>query len=190
MLVGYARVSSAGQSLDVQREQLEAAGCEPRHIFEEKRTGTTTEGRAALEEAIRFAREGDVLLVTRLDRLARSMLDLHQIIARLTAKGVGFRVLQQAGVDTTTATGKLTLGVLAAVAEFETDIRRERQMEGIAKAKEAGIYKGRPPRLPAEDIRAALAAGESPAALARRLGIARSSVYRLASGSASGGTTS
>jgi DNA invertase Pin-like site-specific DNA recombinase len=182
MLVGYARVSSAGQSLEVQREQLEAAGCDPRHIFEEKRSGTTTEGRAALEDAIRFAREGDVLLVTRLDRLARSMLDLHQIIARLTAKGVGFRVLQQAGVDTTTATGKLTLGVLAAVAEFETDIRRERQMEGIAKAKEAGVYRGRRPSLDVTALRAALAAGEKPASVAKRLGIARSSVYRLKDG--------
>jgi DNA invertase Pin-like site-specific DNA recombinase len=182
MLVGYARVSSAGQSLEVQREQLEAAGCDPRHIFEEKRSGTTTEGRAALEDAIRFARERDVLLVTRLDRLARSMLDLHQIIARLTAKGVGFRVLQQAGVDTTTATGKLTLGVLAAVAEFETDIRRERQMEGIAKAKEAGVYRGRRPSLDVTALRAALAAGEKPASVAKRLGIARSSVYRLKDG--------
>jgi DNA invertase Pin-like site-specific DNA recombinase len=177
MLVGYARVSSAGQSLEVQREQLRAAGCE--RIFEEKRSGRRATDRPALTEALGFVREGDTLAVTRLDRLARSMLDLHQILAGLTAKGVGFRALQQAGVDTTTSAGKLTLGILGAVAEFEADIRKERQAEGIAKAKAKGLYRGRKATIDGTAIRAALAEGESPSAIAERMKIARSSVYRL-----------
>lgn len=180
MLVGYARVSSAGQSLEVQREQLAAAGAEK--IFEEKRSGRTAADRAALKEALEFVREGDTLAVTRLDRLARSMLDLHQIIAALTDKGVAFRALQQAGVETSSTTGKLTLGILAAVAEFEADIRRDRQMEGIAKAKAKGIYKGRPVSIDGDAIRVALATGEKPADVAKRLGVARSSVYRAKGG--------
>lgn len=179
MLVGYARVSSAGQSLEVQREQLTAAGCE--RIFEEKRSGRRASDRPALTEALGFVREGDTLAVTRLDRLARSMLDLHQILAGLAAKGVGFKALQQAGVDTTTSAGKLTLGILGAVAEFESDIRRERQAEGIARAKEQGRYVGRKPTIDAEAVREALNAGESPTDIAARMGIARSSVYRLCS---------
>ena len=177
MLVGYARVSSAGQSLEVQREQLAAAGAEK--IFEEKRSGRTAADREALAEALEFVREGDVLAVTKLDRLARSMLDLHQIIAALAAKNVGFRALQQP-VDTTTPTGELILGVLAAVAQFENAIRRERQADGIVKAKAKGVYKGRPVSIDGDAIRAALAAGEKPAEIAKRLGIARSSVYRMA----------
>jgi DNA invertase Pin-like site-specific DNA recombinase len=176
--IGYGRVSSVGQSLDIQREQLETAGCE--RIFEEKRSGRKTADRAALKEALRFVREGDTLVVTRLDRLARSITDLRQIVDGLTAKGVGFRCLQQGALDTTRSDGKLLLNILGSFAEFEADIRRERQMEGIAKAKERGVYRGRKPSIDPERIAKALATGESPTAVAKRLGIARSSVYRLA----------
>ena len=130
MLVGYARVSSTGQSLEVQLDALREAGCEK--IFSEKRSGTSTTGRDALAEALDFVRDSsDTLIVTRLDRLARSAGDLHNIIAQLSLKGVGFKCLQQGGMDTSTSTGKLLLGVLASIAEFETDIRKERQREGI-----------------------------------------------------------
>ncbi len=176
MLIGYARVSSASQSLDVQLEALTAAGCEK--VFAEKRSGTTTEGRDALEQALDFAREGDTLIVTRLDRLARSMLDLKQIVAGLASKGVTFRCLQQGAIDTTRSDGKLLLNILASFAEFETDLRRERQRDGIDKAKAAGIYKGRPASIDGDQIRAMRDAGTGPAAIARALGIGRASVYR------------
>lgn len=177
MQIGYARVSSVGQSLDIQREQLQAAGCE--RIFEEKRSGRSAADRAALKEALRFAREGDTLVVTRLDRLARSITDLREIVDGLSAKGVGFRCLQQGALDTTRSDGKLMLNILGSFAEFEADLRRERQMEGIAKAKERGVYKGRKPSIDAEGIAKALSGGESPTAVAKRFGVARSSVYRL-----------
>jgi DNA invertase Pin-like site-specific DNA recombinase len=177
MLVGYARVSTAGQSLDVQREQLEAAGCE--RIFEEKRSGAKADTRPALKAALEFVREGDTLVVTRLDRLARSITDLRQIVDDLTARGVGFRCLQQGALDTTRSDGKLLLNILGSFAEFELDIRRERQLEGIAKAKAEGVYKGRKPSIDPEEVDKALSGGESPTSVAKRLGIARSSVYRL-----------
>lgn len=176
MDIGYARVSSTGQSLEVQEEQLQAAGCG--RVFSEKRSGTSLNGRQALEDAIEFAREGDTLLVTRLDRLARSGSDLQNIVTRLNAKGVGFRCLQQGAVDTTTGMGKLVLGILGAVAEFEADIRRERQMEGIAKAKDAGVYRGRKPSVDVSAVQALRAAGKGPAQIAKELGIGRTSVYR------------
>ena len=177
-LIGYARVSSIGQSLELQEAALREAGCHP--IFAEKRSGRSASDREQLALALDFIRDGDTLIVTRLDRLARSVIDLHQIIARVTAKGVAFRALQQQGIDTSTSVGKLTMGVLAAVAEFETDIRAERQRDGIDAAKANGVYQGRKPTVDAAGIKAALAAGERPAALAKRLGVARSTVYRLA----------
>ena len=177
MLVGYARVSSAGQSLEVQREQLAAAGAEK--IFEEKRSGRTAADRAALKDALEFVREGDTLAVTRLDRLARSIIDLRQIVEGLAVKTVAFRCLQQGALDTTRSDGKLLLNILGSFAEFEADIRRERQQEGIEKAKVRGVYKGRPRSIDAEAVRAALDAGEHPDDIRRRLGCARSSIYRL-----------
>lgn len=174
--VGYARVSSTGQSLEVQHEQLRAAGCEK--VFSEKVTGTTTEGRDQLEAALDYVRDGDVLIVTRLDRLARSLVDLRKIIDRLNAKGCAFRALQQGAIDTTRSDGRLMLNILASFAEFETDIRKERQMEGIAKAKAAGAYKGRKPSVPVELVRELASAGVGPTDIAKRLGIGRASVYR------------
>lgn len=180
-LIGYARVSSVGQTLDVQEAALREAGCTggENRIFAEKRSGRKASDREQLALALDYIREGDTLVVTRLDRLARSVIDLHQIIARLTDKRAAFRVLQQAGIDTSTSTGKLTLAVLAAVAEFEADIRAERQRDGIEVAKAKGIYKGRPASIDPSAIKAALASGESPSALAKRLKVARSTVYRL-----------
>ncbi|MEJ1118081.1 recombinase family protein [Phyllobacterium sp. CCNWLW109] len=131
--VAYIRVSSVGQSLDVQRDKMLALGIEQENIFEEKRSGLDS-SRPALKEALRFARKGDEFIVSRIDRLARSASDLLNIVKELEAKGVTFKVLDQQ-IDTSTSTGKLLLGVLALIAEFETDIRKERQMDGIAKAK-------------------------------------------------------
>lgn len=180
MLVGYARVSTAGQSLEVQLDALTAAGCEK--IFFEKRTGTSTKDRTELANALSFVRERDTLIVTRLDRLARSASDLHTIIRQLTEKGVAFRCLQQSGMDTSTSTGKLLLGVLASIAEFEADIRRERQREGIERAKAAGIYKGRKPSVDVDAVRALRDQGLGGTEIAKQLGIGRASVYRALSG--------
>jgi DNA invertase Pin-like site-specific DNA recombinase len=178
MLVGYARVSSTGQSLDIQREQLLRAGCE--RLFEEKQSGRSADNRSELRSALDFVRDGDTLIVTRLDRLARSITDLRRIVDGIAEKGVGFRCLQQGALDTTTSDGKLLLNILGSFAEFEADIRRERQMEGIAKAKAAGVYRGRKASIDPKQVRLALSGGERPSALAKRLGVARSSVYRLA----------
>jgi DNA invertase Pin-like site-specific DNA recombinase len=176
-ITGYARVSSLGQSLKVQEDFLRAAGCEK--IFAEKRSGRTTDGRTSLADALEWVREGDVFVVTRLDRLARSITDLRQIVDRLTAKGVGFRVLQQGGLDTTTSGGRLMLNILASFAEFEADIRRERQADGIAKAKEAGVYNGRPATIDVGDVMKLKAEGFGATEIARRLSIGRASVYRV-----------
>jgi DNA invertase Pin-like site-specific DNA recombinase len=181
-LIGYARVSSVGQNLDVQRAQLQEAGCEK--VFEEKFTGTTMKGRDQLEAAIDYVREGDVLVVTRMDRLARSLVDLRNIVDRLNGKGVGFRALQQGAIDTTRSDGRLMLNILASFAEFETDIRKERQLEGIAKAKAANIYKGRKPSVPVDKVRQLSSEGLGASVIAKSLGIGRASVYRaLATGS-------
>jgi DNA invertase Pin-like site-specific DNA recombinase len=174
--VCYARVSSTGQSLDVQLDQLRAAGCEK--VFCEKRTGTTTTGREELQRALDYVREGDTFTVTRLDRLARSLVDLRKIVDTLAAKGVGFRVLQQS-IDTTRSEGRLLLNLLASFAEFETDIRKERQLEGIAKAKAAGKYRGRPATIDPVKIAALKAEGLGATAIAKKLGIGRASVYRV-----------
>ncbi|HEY4075703.1 MAG TPA: recombinase family protein [Rhizomicrobium sp.] len=176
-IVAYARVSTSGQSLDVQLDQLRAAGAE--EIFQETRSGSTVEGREQLEAILRFVRKGDVFLVTRLDRLARSMIDLRQIVDALTKKGVGFRVLQQGSIDTTRSDGRLLLNVLASFAEFELDIRRERQMDGIAKAKAEGKYRGRKVSIDPSQIAALKKEGLGATAIAKRLGIGRASVYRV-----------
>lgn len=176
MLIGYGRVSSVGQSLEVQLAALAAAGCEK--VFSEKRSGASVIGRDELAEAIDFVRDGDTLVVTRLDRLARSAADLHTIVARLSAKGVGFRCLQQGGMDTSSSTGKLLLGMLASIAEFETDIRKERQREGIERAKAAGVYKGRKPTVDVNAVQKLRDQGLGGSEIANRLGIGRASVYR------------
>lgn len=178
MKIGYARVSSAGQSLELQLEQLEAAGCEK--IYSEKKSGRSAADRLELGKALDQVRAGDVLIVTRLDRLARSVGDLHKIVGELDERGAAFHCLQQGGVDTSTSAGKLTLAILGAVAEFENDIRRERQRDGIERARELGVYRGRKPSVDRDAIAALYNGGEtSPAAIARRMNVGRASVYRV-----------
>lgn len=176
MLVGYGRVSSSGQSLDLQLEALEQAGCEK--VFAEKVSGRSTKDREQLMQALDFVRDGDTLIVTRLDRLARSVGDLHQIIEKLASKKVGFKCLNQSGVDTDSSTGKLMLAILGAVAQFENDIRRERQLEGIEKAKLEGKYRGRKSSIDPHKVKELHASGLGPATIARELNIGRASVYR------------
>ena len=145
-VVGYARVSSMGQDLTTQIEKLGDAGCQPDNIFKEKRSGTDR-GRPELQRCLGYVRKGDTLLVSKLDRLARSTVDLYNIVAQLQAKGVDFKVIDDPSIDTTSRTGKLVMGILALIAEFENDIRRERQLDGIAKAKERGVRFGVQPKL-------------------------------------------
>jgi DNA invertase Pin-like site-specific DNA recombinase len=174
-VIGYARVSSIDQDLSIQETALRDAGCEV--IRAEKRTGTTTAGRTELQIVLDFIRTGDVLMVTRVDRLARSIGDLQDIVRGLKAKGASLKATEQP-IDTSTAAGKCFLDMLGVFAEFETNLRRERQLEGIAKAKAAGVYKGRKPSIePAEVAR--LKTEGLGAAIAKRLGIGRASVYRV-----------
>lgn len=177
MQIGYARTSTLEQvaGIEAQKRDLEAAGCNK--VFAEQLSSVAQ--RDQLEAAIDYLRDGDSLVVTKLDRLARSMRDLLAIVDRIEAKGAGLRILAM-NLDTTTATGKLMLNVLGSVAEFERSMMLERQREGVAKAKAEGKYRGRAPtaRAKAGEVEAMLAAGESPTAVAKKLGIGRSSVYR------------
>jgi DNA invertase Pin-like site-specific DNA recombinase len=178
MRIGYARTSTIDQvaGLDAQKRDLEAAGV--KKLFKEQISSAAP--RVQLEALIDFAREGDVLIVTKLDRLARSVRDLMAIVDRLAAKGVGLRILAL-DLDTSTATGKLMLTILGGIAEFERELMLERQREGIAKAKAEKKYKGRAPtaRAKAAEINALLYQDVGPKEISRRLGISRSSVYRV-----------
>lgn len=174
---GYARVSATDQDYLIQERALRAAGCQV--IRSEKKSGTKREGRAELDLLLEFLRAGDTLVVTRVDRLARSLRDLQNIVHELKGRGVALKATEQP-IDTSTAAGKAFLDMLGVFAEFETNLRRERQMEGIAAAKQRGIYKGRPAMIdPAEVRRLHLDERLGPAAIARRLGVSRSSVYRV-----------
>jgi DNA invertase Pin-like site-specific DNA recombinase len=175
-LLGYARASTDDQDTAIQEAALAAAGCAI--IRAEKRSGTSRKGRTELATLIAFARPGDVVVVTRVDRLARSLADLANIVRELEAKGVALRATEQP-VDTGTAAGRAFLQMLGVFAEFETAIRRERQMEGIAKAKAAGVYTGRKSSINPEDVRRLKAEGLGATEIARRLSVARASVYRL-----------
>jgi DNA invertase Pin-like site-specific DNA recombinase len=141
--IGYARVSSISQSLDVQIDKLSKNGCDK--IYQEKKTGTTAD-RSELKAIIDYVRDGDFLVITKLDRLARSTYHLTQIAEELKQKSVELIVLDQ-NIDTSTPTGKLLFNMLASIAEFETEIRKERQNEGIEKAKAKGIQFGRKAKL-------------------------------------------
>lgn len=179
MNIGYARVSSVGQSLDMQLEKLTAFGCEK--VFQEKKSGASTRKREAVNDALEFCREGDVLVVTKLDRLARSMFDLQAIVATLERKKVDLVVLDQK-IDTTTPTGRLTFHLLGAVAEFERELIAERRNDGIASALAKGVKFGRREKLTqsqVEELRDARRAGEARAALQARFGISKSTFYRL-----------
>ena len=174
---GYARVSTNDQDLSIQRAALEAAGCTI--IREEKASGTSRKGREELETLMQFLKTGDTLVVTRLDRLARSLEDLTGIARELQERGVALRATEQP-VDTSGAAGRAFFQMLGVFAEFETNLRRERQMEGIAKAKAAGVYKGRKKSIdPSEVKRLKEEKGMGATEIAKELGIARTSVYRV-----------
>src|SRR5882672_12587244 len=175
-VIGYARVSTTDQDLSIQQAALRAAGCDV--IRAEKRSGTMTSGREELRTVLEFLRKGDVLMVTRIDRLARSIGDLQDIVRTLKTKGASLKATEQP-IDTSTAAGKCFLDMLGVFAEFETNLRRERQMEGIAKAKAAGVYKGRKPSIDVGAVRRLREEGLGPAAIAKRLKIGRASVYRV-----------
>lgn len=178
MIIGYARTSTADQhaGLEAQLRDLQAAGAEK--VFHEQVSAAGN--RPQLELALDFVREGDTLLITKLDRLARSIRDLLEIVERVGSKGANLRILNMS-LDTSTATGKLMLGVLGSVAEFEREIMLERQREGIIKAKAAGKYKGRKPtaRAKTDKVINLLAAGKTEVETAQELGISRSSVQRI-----------
>lgn len=176
-IFGYARVSTIDQDLTIQEAALRAAGCET--IRAEKVTGTKRAGRAELALLMQFMRKGDVLTVTRVDRLARSIGDLQDIVRELKAKGVTLKATEQP-IDTGTAAGKAFLDMLGVFAEFETNLRRERQLEGIAKAKAAGVYagKGRKATINVAAVKDMAAAGKGASEIAKALKIGRASVYR------------
>ena len=178
MLIGYARTSTLDQraGLDAQYRDLEAAGCEK--IFTEQVSSVDVAARDQLAAALDFVREGDVLMVSKLDRLARSVPHLLQITEYLEQKKVALRVLNMA-MDTSTPTGRLMLTLLGGIGAWEREIMLERQREGIAKAKAEGKYKGRRPTIKPEEIRALKDEGLGAAAIARKLGVGRASVYRL-----------
>lgn len=174
--IGYARVSTQDQDLSIQKAALEQDGCDI--IFEEKSSGTKRDGRKQLELALKVLTDGDTLVVTRLDRLGRSMRDLANIVHDIEAAGANLRVIEQ-NVDTATSAGRAFFGMLAVFAQFETDVRRERQAEGIAKAKAAGAYQGTQKRIDRPSVHKLVVQGMGPAAIARELGISRMSVYRI-----------
>jgi DNA invertase Pin-like site-specific DNA recombinase len=182
MLIGYGRTSTIDQQAGMQAQErdLSAAGCDK--LFIEQVSSAAK--RQQLEAALDYVREGDTLIVTKLDRLARSVPDLLAMVARLEAKSVALRVLAMSGsqpLDTGTATGKLMLAVIGAVGQFEREMMLERQRDGIAQAKRAGRYKGRAPtvRRHAAEIVRLKADGIRPSEIAMRLGIGRASVYRV-----------
>lgn len=177
-MYGYARVSSGDQDFEGQEAALRAAGCKV--VRAEKVSGTSRAGRAELSTLLDFIREGDELVVTRIDRLARSIADLAAIVATLEERGATLKATEQP-IDTSTAAGRAFLQMLGVFAEFETAIRRERQLEGIARAKAAGVYKGRRPTINPPEVDRLLAEGIGATEIAQRLGISRASVYRVAS---------
>ncbi|WP_299567832.1 recombinase family protein [uncultured Sulfitobacter sp.] len=177
--IGYARVSSVGQSLDVQREKLSA--CDK--LFEEKRSGTT-DARPQLKECLNYVRDGDQLIVTRIDRLARSTLHLCQIAETLRKKGVDLVVIDQ-NIDTSDATGRLLFNMLGAIGQFETEIRAERQMDGIKKAKDRGVQFGKRPALTDNQIaelRDKRASGTLIKDLMAEYSLSKATIYRYLAG--------
>lgn len=178
--IGYARMSSYGQSLDVQLKKLRAAGCV--RIFEEKASASNPTARLALQRMLDYLHEGDTLTITRLDRLGRSVFDLMQIVRQLHDKGVELNVIDQA-ISTDTPAGPITLHVMAAMADFERALMLERAQEGRLKARARGTKFGPKPRLDDEALAALRAEFANPACnrtqLAAHYGISRSSLYRL-----------
>jgi len=178
MKVGYARVSTSDQHTETQRERLEGAGCE--RVFAERVSGRSIDGRNQLEACLGFMRDGDHLVVTKLDRLARSMTDLIRITEQLQTKSIDLVVLDQA-IDTSTAAGKLMFHMIGAVAEFERALAEERRNEGIARAKANGVRFGRPraiDRKAADSLRELAAAGSTLRDMAEVTGVSVPTVSR------------
>ena len=176
MKVGYARVSSVGQKLEAQLEQLKASGVDK--VFSEKESGAKS-NREQLKACIEYVREKDVLVVTKLDRLARSMVDFWNIVNEIESKGASLQILNM-GLDTSTPNGKLVMGVLSSVAEWERSMIRERQQDGLERAKREGVVLGRPNKVDAvrNDVQRLLDNGLTKQAIADELGIGVATVYR------------
>jgi len=174
MKVGYARVSSVGQNLESQIKSLKDFGCEK--IFQEKVSGTSTKGREELKKCLEFVRENDSFCVTRVDRCSRSVLDLQVIIQQLTEKGVHLVATEQP-ISTKDATSKCFLDMLSVFSEFETNLRKERQQDGIAVNKHK--FKGRQSTIDVERIKTLKREGLGATQIAREMDIDRTSVYRL-----------
>ena len=183
MLVGVARTSTVEQEagLEAQVRDLVAYGVDPENIYSEQ--VSSIGDRPQLDAAIRSLREGDKLVVTKLDRLARSVKHLGELLEKLERKGAGLVILSMGGqqIDTTTATGKLMLNVMSSVAQFEREMMLERQKEGIAKAKKEGKYTGRKPTAMAKKdaVLSLLQSGMSKAKVCEQVGISRASLYRI-----------
>lgn len=175
-IYGYARVSSEDQDLTVQREALKAAGCDI--VREEKRSGAKLDGRDELQTLLDFIREGDTLVVCKLDRLARNTVDMLTVITSLGERGVKFKSLAEPWADTTSPAGTLMLTIMAGVAQFERARIRERQLEGIAKAKADGRYQGGKERVDKNRIYELLDSGTSKAEIARLMDISEMTIYR------------
>jgi DNA invertase Pin-like site-specific DNA recombinase len=176
---GYARVSTIDQDVTPQRRTLKAAGCDV--IRADKASGTRRSGRTELQVLLDFLQPGDTLVVTRVDRLARSIRDLQDIVHELRERGVTLKATEQP-IDTRTASGKAFLDMLGVFAEFKTNLRRERQLEGIAAAKARGAYRGRKRSIDETGVRRLQSQGLGPTEIARQLGIGRASVYRALAG--------
>ena len=174
MKVGYSRVSSVGQNLESQLIALKEYGCEK--IFQEKVSGTSTKGREQFKQCLEFIREGDELVVTRIDRCSRSVLDLQLIVKELEDKGVTFSATEQS-INTKTPEGKCFLNMLSVFSEFETNLRRERQLDGIKANRHK--FKGKQTTIDVKRIKALKEEGLGATAIAKTMGIDRTSVYRL-----------
>lgn len=176
-LYGYARVSSSDQDFVLQEKTLREAGCDV--VRSEKGSGTSRVGRTELQTLLDFLRPGDTLVVTRIDRLARSIKDLQDIVYVLKERGISLKATEQP-IDTLSAAGKAFLDMLGVFAEFETNLRRERQLEGIADAKARGVYRGRKPSIDSVEVQRLRSEEKLGATeIARRLGVGRASVYRV-----------
>lgn len=183
---GYGRVSARDQDFGIQEAALRAAGCVV--VRCEKQSGTSMSGRTELETLLEFMQRGDILVVTRIDRLARSVADLESIVARIKGKGGDLQATEQP-IDTSTPAGVAFLQMLGVFAQFETALRKERQLEGIAKAKAKGVYRGRPQSIDEERVRALKQQGLGASEIAKQLGIGRASVYRLLGGTGQAAST-
>jgi len=175
-MIGYARVSSSGQSTDIQVQKLKEAGCNV--VRQEKVSGRSREGRSELETVMDFIQEGDTLTVTKLDRLGRSTRDVLNLVHELEQRGASLKVLEPA-IDTSGPMGTVVLTVLGMVSEMELGFIRERQMAGIEKAKAEGRYTGRPSTLSAVEVRRMKAEGMGATAIAKQMNCSRSAVYKI-----------